>query len=276
MLFAAVLGIAAGFVAGGSTAHLGTRRVRGIGFALLWGALVLITTRDWIPGAFGVYVLSFICALIFVAINVRALPGLVVVGVGLALNLTVVLVNQGMPFSAEAMRAADISRPEGSIIVATPQRHIQTEADRLYPLIDHLPVAAGPIREVLSPGDVLVALGLGLTCCTALLPARRRKPAGELVPIVRSSTARPPDPRRDRPAQAPAARRPQPLRAPRGPEVPAGPAPVPRSAVEDDDLDIAGDVFWEARNRFGSTSWRPDEPQVSASLRVARTGAHAD
>jgi hypothetical protein len=242
MLFAAVLGVIAGFVAGGGPANLGGRRIRGTGFAVMWIGAVLVTMRDWLPWAFEIYLASFICALIFVALNVRVLPALVVVGLGLALNLGVVVANDGMPFTAAAVRAAEIPRPADSTIVATPQRHLQTEADRLYPLIDHLPVAAGPIREVLSPGDVMIAVGLGLTCCTAMLPSRRRRPTGELVPIPRRAAPGP------RPTPLGSGASPAQVRPTRSPV-----APVRRqqsAPPHDPGLDDAGDLFWEERSRY--------------------------
>jgi hypothetical protein len=173
-ILAAILGIVAGYVAGGHHGHLVSRRVRFAGLPVLWAVLVTVTMRDRVPGAFGLFVASFVVALVFVAANLRELPAMSLIGVGLAMNLVAVVVNTGMPYSTPALRASGVARPDGSILVATPQSHPQTEADSLYVLIDRFPVNAGPFREVLSAGDLVIAAGIGLSMCTALLPRRRR------------------------------------------------------------------------------------------------------
>ncbi len=280
MLFAAVLGVVAGFVAGGSVRHLGSRRLRGTGLTLLWAAMVLATTRDRIPGAHGVYLASFGVALLVVLINVRAMPALFVVGVGLVCNLTVIAVNGGMPYTGAALRASGIPRPERSVVTATPQRHLQTETDRLYWLMDHIPVAAGPIREVLSPGDILVAVGLGLTCCTALLPGRRRRAPAPLVPVGHSLDAHGRSPgqdvtdRVDTPSRrhgshahtpgtpAPRSAHARPARHPRSRADGAARASAPLAPRTDGDLDPdgAGDLFWAERARLRRPGARPNQP----------------
>jgi Family of unknown function (DUF5317) len=173
-ILAALLGIIAGYVAGGHHGHLVSRRVRMAGLPVIWAALVVVTMRDWVPGAFALFVASFGVALVFVALNARELPPVSLIGVGLAMNLVAVVVNTGMPYSTPALRASGVARPDGSILVATPQSHPQTEEDSLYVLIDRFAVNAGPIREVLSAGDFVIAAGIGLSICTALLPRRRR------------------------------------------------------------------------------------------------------
>jgi hypothetical protein len=259
MLFAAVLGVIAGFVAKGSIRHLADRRFRGLALAVVWAAMVLATMQDWLPGASGIYIASFGVAMLVVVLNVREFPSLVPVGIGLALNAIVVIVNGGMPYTAGALRAAGIDRPDDSIIVASPQRHIQTEADELFPLIDHFPVAAGPIRDILSPGDVAIAFGVGLTMCVSLLPRRRRtaKRSAPIVPIepttVRRDRARPTRPRQAVPTRVASTllRQPSTIRS--------NPATGWADFADEIDIDTVGDTFWEERNRVAHTDshWAP-------------------
>lgn len=104
-------------------------------------------------------VVSAIAALFFCARNLRV-AGLALIGLGLALNALVVGLNGAMPVSfVQAYRAgADIR----SIRADSDPRHVLLgDTTRLSWLGDVVPVPLPFRSEVDSPGDVLIAAGLG-------------------------------------------------------------------------------------------------------------------
>jgi hypothetical protein len=112
----------------------------------------------------------------------RAVPGLGLVGAGLLLNAVVVLGNGGMPVSAYAAARAGTD-PVGATADA---RHLPAGAGTVLPWLgDVIPVPL-PVRpEVVSPGDLLGAAGLGQLVLTAMLAGR----------VTRRGTRRPWPPR---------------------------------------------------------------------------------
>jgi hypothetical protein len=115
---------------------------------------------------------SYVLLLVFAARNFR-ISGVPIVFVGLALNMAVITVNGGMPVSREALRASGqgdllrvLTRDEGA------KHHLMTPDDHLTPIGDVIPVA-GPIKQVVSVGDLFVYLGLAWVIVAIM---RRRTP----------------------------------------------------------------------------------------------------
>jgi hypothetical protein len=109
---------------------------------------------------------SYALALVCLYLN-RRIPGLWLVGVGAFLNLLAIVVNAGvMPATPGALATADI-RPSGEVFansafVANPN---------LWFLGDVFAIPSSwPLANVFSPGDVLIAVGVGW----AILGASRR------------------------------------------------------------------------------------------------------
>jgi hypothetical protein len=104
-------------------------------------------------------VLSALCALAFCVRNLRV-PGVALVSAGLVANAAVVAANGAMPVSIDAAYHARV--PIATISTGADARHeIAGIGTRLRVLGDIVPVPL-PLRpEVVSPGDVLVAAGLG-------------------------------------------------------------------------------------------------------------------
>lgn len=101
----------------------------------------------------------------------RERPGALLVSVGLVLNTAVLMLNGGMPVSADAAaRAGDDAQ------VSTFGAEIVTADARLGWLGKAVPIAFPPRPEVVSPGDLAVAAGLGLVVVAGM---RRRPAAGE-------------------------------------------------------------------------------------------------
>ena len=90
----------------------------------------------------------------------RRIPGLWLVGVGAACNLLPILVNGGvMPASAHALQVAGISADAGVFTNST----VLAEPKLLF-LGDVIAIPASwPLANVLSAGDVVIALGAAYT-----------------------------------------------------------------------------------------------------------------
>ncbi len=90
-----------------------------------------------------------------------AVPGVALAGVGLALNAAVVVVNGAMPVSLAA--AAHAGLPVERFDLGSDRRHERLDGTtRLGALADIVPTPIPGRREVTSPGDVLLAAGVGL------------------------------------------------------------------------------------------------------------------
>lgn len=124
---------------------------------------------DWLT--FVIHVVSYAAALTFVWVN-RRYFGLVVLGVGGALNLAVIALNGGvMPASSAAVEAAGLEHDD------TFQNSAPVEDPVLQPLGDVFAVPEPlPLANVFSVGDVLVVVGAGLLASRAYRPSRDASP----------------------------------------------------------------------------------------------------
>src|SRR5207237_1369438 len=77
--------------------------------------------------------------------------GMVLIAVGCALNVLVIVVNQGMPVASDALLSAGAEMPHDPLHV------VLGEATRLPALGDIIPV--GPFHSVYSVGDLAIAIG---------------------------------------------------------------------------------------------------------------------
>ncbi len=168
-----VLALALGLARGGRIKALGHVELGGVRTlvtaGLLQAAAVLAPER---AGA-ALYVASAALACLVVARNVE-LPGMPLVGLGLLLNLAVVVANAAMPVSLHAAQRAGVS----TVDLRAGKQPGHEPADRrtrLALLADVVPVACPLHREVVSAGDVGVAAGLGLYVVVALGRRPRRR-----------------------------------------------------------------------------------------------------
>jgi hypothetical protein len=192
LFLAAILGIGLllGWGFGGSLRDLALVRVR------LWYAIpaaLLLQAIPVRPGSgsvgsllpVGVLLLSFAVLVAVVVANWR-LRGFMLILLGLALNLAVIGVNQGMPVSAGA-----VARAGGADSVAEiptergGKHHLATEEDILVFLGDVIPIRE-PFGVVVSPGDVAMYVGASMFLGAAMLgrPVRshRMPPEPQEVP----------------------------------------------------------------------------------------------
>jgi hypothetical protein len=145
-------GLVIGLATGGRTANLGRHPMFG------WPLLIVAFAAQSLAQvgglqriAYPLVLLSYVVLLVFAARNLH-LVGMGVVLVGIALNAAVVLINHGMPVRPSAAAAAGIER-----LAAV--HHTERESDTLLVLADVVPARA--IGEVLSIGDLVLAVGLG-------------------------------------------------------------------------------------------------------------------
>lgn len=161
-LVAIVLGLALGTIAGGSIRRLETSSLR-----FEWLVLILFivqaVARGRIAGAgasslgIAVWVLGCIGLLGLLAPDWRQ-PGIWVVCVGVALNIFVVLLNGGMPVVAEGqVMAAEVA---GSVVRSMGFYQLAGPGTLMAVLGDVVPLAFGAYRILVSPGDLLLALGI--------------------------------------------------------------------------------------------------------------------
>jgi hypothetical protein len=131
------------------------------------------------PLRVGLFLSSYALALMFLYLN-RRIPGLWLVGVGALLNLLAIVANAGvMPAAPGALATADV-RPSGedfanSAYVANPNLGFLGDVFAIP--------SSWPLANVFSPGDVLIALGVGW----AILGTSRR-PRAEPKPEIGTRT----------------------------------------------------------------------------------------
>lgn len=160
-LIVAVLAAGAGVLRGGSLRALADTRFRWVAL-LLTGLAVQIFYDIWRPeglserGALLVVLASRAAVAGFLLVNWR-LPGLMLAGTGLALNVVAIAANGAMPVWDRAVDAAGLIAPTDEEFGIT---HEPLTDDTVLPWItDVVPI---PILEtVISVGDVLLAAGIG-------------------------------------------------------------------------------------------------------------------
>src|SRR3954447_24868685 len=151
---AAGAGLLIGLLSGGSLRRLGDRRF------LLWpllpvGVILQLPFVDRL--GFAGLLLSYACLLVFAVANMR-LVGMGLVAAGIALNMIPIALNRGMPVDRDAVVAAHITSNEGLRDLEVDRKHhLHRRGDRAMVIADTIPVA--PVKEVVSFGDVVLAVG---------------------------------------------------------------------------------------------------------------------
>jgi hypothetical protein len=124
--------------------------------------------------------ISALAGLAFCLRNIR-LAGVPLVTLGLLGNALVVLVNGAMPVSSAAATRANV--PIAEIAAGQDPRHnVAGETTTLRWLGDVIPVPLPWRPEVVSPGDGLIAAGLGEFVLLGIRPRRRKAAPAALEP----------------------------------------------------------------------------------------------
>jgi hypothetical protein len=165
LLLAVVLvSIYLGYLFGGRLKRLEALRPRWWGLVIVGLGIQFVPLPDGTTGTdlvvrTAMLALSYTLLVTFAAVNIR-MPGMVLVLIGLACNFTVIVVNGGMPASAEALinsgqqDVLESLRKDGA-----DKHHLLTDEDQLTFLADVIAVPE-PIGQAISVGDVFVYAGL--------------------------------------------------------------------------------------------------------------------
>ncbi len=162
MLTALVLAVLTGIVArlrGGSLDDLADTRFRWTPL-LVAGLVLQVAFLYWDPewlgdgGGLAILLASNVTGAVWLVAN-RTLPGLLLAGAGMALNVLVIAANGAMPVLESSADRAGITQSIDDAGI----KHERLDEDTVLPWLgDAIPVP--PFKEVLSVGDVVLALGL--------------------------------------------------------------------------------------------------------------------
>ena len=170
-------------VRGGRLGNLGDIRLRlwlilPVAFAMQAGT-GLLPDRGWTATlGFWLILFSFLLLLLVIVAN-RDRKGMWLAGLGVAMNLVVIAVNGGMPvLEASAVVASGF---ESGLSVIGGMKHVPLEeGTRLAFLADVIPLRLAGQGQVLSLGDVFLAVGIG-----RFLEAELRRPVRWFKPGVK-------------------------------------------------------------------------------------------
>jgi signal transduction histidine kinase len=205
LTFAAAIAI--GLLTGGRLRGLSAVRFRWPYLALLGIALQFFPVGGWEENA--LVLLSFAALSVFALANIGQ-PGFTLVFVGLALNLLVIGVNQGMPVSHRALvNSGQQDLVDDLVQSGGAKHHLATDEDSLRFLGDVIAIPP-PVSQAASIGDLLMYAGAGWF----------------IVAWMRRRSGRPSRGSEDHPAEAPG---PEP--EPGGPEPRAEEGEVPFTAL---------------------------------------------
>ena len=165
LLLAVVLvSIYLGYLFGGRLKRLESLRPRWWGLVIAGLGIQFVPLPEGTAGTdlvvrTAVLGLSYALLVTFTLVNIR-MPGIGLVLIGLVCNLTVIVINGGMPASASAL----INSGQRDVLVSlrsegADKHHLLTNEDQLTFLADVIAVPQ-PIGQAVSIGDVFVYAGL--------------------------------------------------------------------------------------------------------------------
>ena len=154
-----VLAVVIGYAIGGRLRNVEGLRLRWWGLAPLGLALQLVPVSSH-GIAVGLLITSYPVLMLFALANIR-LAGVALIFVGLALNLTVIAANQGMPVTKHALVASGQGSLLGDLEKNGGAKHFLARPGNtvLLPLGDVIPIG-NPIDQVVSVGDCVVYGGV--------------------------------------------------------------------------------------------------------------------
>lgn len=159
------IALAMAVLRGGRLTNLGDIELRY--WWLLLVALGLQVATAWLPDTswaeglgLAMVLISYVLLMGLVLLNRRS-PGMWLAGLGVLMNFTVIAINGGMPVLAEAAEVASgftISAPDLS---GTYKHVLLDSSSHLTAFADVIPLRIGGVGQVISLGDVFLAVGLG-------------------------------------------------------------------------------------------------------------------
>jgi hypothetical protein len=177
ILYAIVVGLVVGFLVGGRISAIGDIRFRWAPLVFVGLLAQVLLFSDAVAERIGdlgpvLYVASTVLVVLAVVRNL-AIPGMPLVALGAASNLTAIVANGGfMPASASALAALGKGAPtiySNSTVLAQPA---------LAPLTDIFAMPTWlPFHNIFSIGDVILAIGVVAVIAIAM---RRQPRAGQV------------------------------------------------------------------------------------------------
>lgn len=174
VVIALVLGVVVGHARGGRLGLLITHqptRARLLLTALGLYVVGVLASWAWEPLLAVMSALSGLTLAYFAWVN-RELDGARLVALGLSTNAIVLLANGAVPVSTSAALRAGLTG------IAFDERHVGTAEATLPWLGKVIPVAFPPLPQVVSPGDVAIAAGLGLVATFGMTRRQSKYAAG--------------------------------------------------------------------------------------------------
>jgi len=180
-LLSILSGIGAGYLRGGSLRNLGALRAPSALLLSVWLALTLQVALRWIPGRmaglnteFALLVATYgavaaVLGLYLVRLSDFFSPSGMLAAVGLVgfgwlLNFVVIALNRGMPSSGTTGGHSEIFLKH---VPMSPETKLRFLGDVVY---------LAPFHEIVSAGDLVLALGLAVYVCAAMKPVRGSTP----------------------------------------------------------------------------------------------------
>jgi hypothetical protein len=168
------LAVLIGYLCGGRLSFLTGRKFRLRWLAALGLAMQVAPTPAGHPEIdLWLLYLSFGPLFAFVVANLRQ-SGVALILLGVVLNFTVIVANQGMPVSAHALAASGQQDSLHLLITeGGAKHHLAGSGDIFMQLGDVIPIG-GFVKQALSPGDVACYLGVVWLVIAGMQPSRRR------------------------------------------------------------------------------------------------------
>jgi len=164
LLAVVLLSVVLGYAFGGRLLRLESIRPRWWGLVILGLGVQFVPLPEGVAGTdlairTAVLAISYSLLIAFALVNVR-MPGMFLVVIGLACNMAVIVVNGGMPASAQAL----IDSGQEDVLAylqdqGADKHHLLTDDDQLTFLADVIAVPK-PIGQAISVGDIFVYAGL--------------------------------------------------------------------------------------------------------------------
>ena len=160
-----VAGLLIGLATGGNIGNLAQMRFRWPWFVLAVLVIreaVLLTPLNRIEGVQYLYAAALAALIVWTAWHIRLVPGVWVVTAGAALNLVVILANGARMPVAPDLAGVLVQRGHiGQYVLMSSNTNLNWLADWIgFPW---------PVRGAYSPGDLLIAFGVGIVTLLAVV-----------------------------------------------------------------------------------------------------------
>ncbi len=196
LVVAVIVGIGVALLRGGTF-----RRLADLPFRLGWLALLCLLVQMYViyypaervqmeRSLHATLMLGSYAVLTIVVLSNWRIPGMLMIGLGLLLNLAVMASNGGfMPVTREAILTTGTRAPhelplDGERLARSKDVLLPAEQTQLWLLSDVITAPKMPLARVYSIGDLVVAAGTFVLLQAAMVPSRKRRSLGEGVGVA--------------------------------------------------------------------------------------------